>query len=57
VEKIKACKQKLSELNKYENIIKKTHVHKLIIFSKSKKKGNFETKRGIQNSILMSRQI
>jgi hypothetical protein len=24
VEKIKACKQKLSELKKYENIIKKT---------------------------------
>jgi hypothetical protein len=25
VEKIKACKQKLSELKKYENIIKKKH--------------------------------
>jgi hypothetical protein len=38
VEKIKACKQKLSELKKYENIIKKKHVKKLIIFFKSKKK-------------------
>jgi hypothetical protein len=37
--KIKACKQKLSELKKYENIIKKKHVKKLIIFFKSKKKG------------------
>ena len=37
--KIKACKQKLSELKKYENIIKKkNHVKKLIIFFKSKKK-------------------
>ena len=35
MEKIKACKQKLSELKKYENIIKKKHVKKL----KSKKKG------------------
>jgi hypothetical protein len=26
VEKIKACKEKLSELKKYENIIKKKHV-------------------------------
>jgi hypothetical protein len=38
VEKIKACKQKLSELKKYENIIKKKHVIKLINFQKSKKK-------------------
>ena len=41
MEKIKACKQKLSELKKYENIIKKKtkkHVKKLIIFFKSKKK-------------------
>ena len=30
--KIKACKQKLSELKKYENIIKKKHVTKLINF-------------------------
>jgi hypothetical protein len=30
--KIKACKQKLSELKKYENIIKKKHVKKLISF-------------------------
>ena len=37
--KIKACKQKLSELKKYENIIKKKkHVKKFIIFFKSKKK-------------------
>jgi hypothetical protein len=36
--KIKACKQKLSELKKYENIIKKKHVNKLITFLKSKKK-------------------
>ena len=36
--KIKACKQKLSELNKYENIIKKNMpVKQLIIFFKSKK--------------------
>jgi hypothetical protein len=27
VEKIKACNQKLSELKKYENIIKKKHVN------------------------------
>ena len=46
MEKIKACKQKLSELEKYENIIKKKkHVKKLIIF---------ETKRGIQNCIQIS---
>ena len=38
MEKIKACKQKLSELKKCENIIKKKHVKKLIIFLKSKKK-------------------
>jgi hypothetical protein len=38
VEKIKACKQKLSELEKYENIIKKKPVKKLIIFFKSRKK-------------------
>jgi hypothetical protein len=38
VEKIKACKQKLSELKKYENIIKKKHVSKTINkFLKSKK--------------------
>ena len=36
MEKIKACKQKLSELKKYENIVKKKHVKKLIIFLKSK---------------------
>jgi hypothetical protein len=36
--KIKACKQKLSELEEYENIIKKKHVKKLIIFLKSRKK-------------------
>ena len=30
--KLKACKQKLSELKKYENIIKKKHVKQLIIF-------------------------
>ena len=36
--KIKACKQKLRELKKYENIIKKKHVKKLIFFFKSKKK-------------------
>jgi hypothetical protein len=38
VEKIKAGKQKLSELKKYENIIKKKTCKKLIIFLKSKKK-------------------
>ena len=36
--KNKTCKQKLSELKKYDNIIKKKHVKKLIIFLKSKKK-------------------
>ena len=37
--KNKTCKQKLSELKKYDNIIKKKqHVNKLIIFLKSKKK-------------------
>ena len=30
MEKIKACKQKLSELKKYENIIKKKHASKTI---------------------------
>jgi hypothetical protein len=30
VDKIKVCKQKLSELKKYENIIKKKHVKKFI---------------------------
>ena len=38
MEKIKACKQKLSELKKYENIIKKEHVKKLINFKKSEEK-------------------
>ena len=38
MEKIKACKQKLSELKKYENIIKKNMpVKQLINFKKSKK--------------------
>jgi hypothetical protein len=32
VEKIKACKQKLSELKKYENIIKKKDVKKFKIY-------------------------
>ena len=36
--KIKACKQKLSELKKYEYIIKKKHANNLIIFLKSKEK-------------------
>ena len=46
MEKIKACKQKLSELKKYENIIKKKHVKKLIIFFKSKKKVKPLDKKG-----------
>ena len=47
MEKIKACKQKLSELKKYENIIeKKKHVKKLIIFLKSKKKVKPWDKKG-----------
>ena len=46
MEKIKACKQKLSELKKYENIIKKKHVKKLIIFFKSKKKGKPWDRKG-----------
>ena len=41
--KIKACKQKLSELKKYENIIKKKT---LIIFFKSKKKVKPWDKKG-----------
>jgi hypothetical protein len=51
VEKIKACKQKLSELKKYENIIKKNMpVKQLINFLKSKKnetlrqKGEYDDK-------------
>ena len=46
MEKIKACKQKLSELKKYENIIKKKHVKKLIIFFKSKKKSETLRQKG-----------
>ena len=47
MEKIKACKQKLSELKKYENIIKKKkHLKKLIIFLKSKKKVKPWDKKG-----------
>ena len=46
MEKIKACKQKLSELKKYEKIIKKKHVKKLIIFLKSKKKGKPRDTKG-----------
>ena len=46
MEKIKACKQKLSELKKYENIIKKKHVKKLIIFLKSKKKSETLRQKG-----------
>ena len=54
MEKIKACKQKLSKLKKYENIIKKKHVTKLIIFLKSKKMGILETKSVIKNCIQIS---
>ena len=46
MEKIKACKQKLSELKKYENIVKKKHVNKLIIFFKSKNKVKPWDKKG-----------
>ena len=63
MEKIKACKQKLSELEKYENIIKK-HVKKLIIFFKSKKKVKPWDKKGhtklysdILSLSIISRQI
>ena len=45
MDKIKACKQKLSELKKYENI-KKKHVKKLIIFLKSKKKSETLRQKG-----------
>ena len=45
MEKIKACKQKLSELRKYENIIKK-NVKKLIIYLKLKKKVKPWDKKG-----------
>jgi hypothetical protein len=48
VEKIKACKQKVSELKKYENIIKKKHVKKLIIFLKSKKESETLSKTILQ---------
>ena len=44
--KIEACKQKLNELKKYENIIKKKHVKKLIIFLKSKKKSETLRQKG-----------
>ena len=44
---MKACKQRLRELKKYENIIKKK-CKKINIFLKSKKKGNLETQRGMQ---------
>ena len=47
--KIKACKQKLSELEKYENIInkkKKKNVKKLIIFLKSRKKSETLRQKG-----------
>ena len=50
MEKIKACKQKLSELKKYENIIKKKTCKKI----KIQKKGNLETQRGIKNCIQIS---
>ena len=46
MEKIKACKQKLSELKKYENIIKKKHVKKLLIFLKSRKKSETLRQKG-----------
>ena len=46
MEKIKACKQKLSELKKYENIIKKKHVKKLINFLKSKRKSETVKQKG-----------
>ena len=47
MEKIKACKQKLSELKKYENIIKKNMpVKQLINFFKSKKKMKPWDKKG-----------
>ena len=47
MEKIKACKQKLSELKKYENIIKKKkHVKKLIFFFKFKKKSETLRQKG-----------
>ena len=55
--KIKACKQKLSELKKYENIIKKkkkTCKKIYNFFLNLKKKGNLETKRGIKNCIQIS---
>ena len=45
MKKIKACKQKLRELKKYENIIKKKHVKK-VIFLKSKKKVKPWDKKG-----------
>ena len=47
MEKIKACKQKLSELEKYENIIKKKPVKKLIIFWLENGKFEFSRKQYI----------
>ena len=46
MEKIKACKQKLSELKKYENIIKKKTCKKINNFFKSKKKVKPWDKKG-----------
>ena len=64
MEKIKACKQKLSELKKYENIRKKKHVKKLIIFLESKnkvkpwdKKGHKKLYSDILTLPIISRQI
>ena len=46
MEKIKGCKQKLSELKKIWKYYKKKHVKKLIIFFKSKKKVKPWDKKG-----------
>ena len=57
VKKIKACKQMLSELKKYENIKKNNkikHVKITIIFLKSKKKVKPLDKKGHKNCIHIS---
>ena len=46
MEKIKACKQKLSKLKKYENIIKKKTCKKINNFLKSKKKSETLRQKG-----------
>ena len=61
MEKIKACKQKLSELKKYENIIKKKHVKKILNLKKKVKPWDKKGHKTLYSDILtlpiISRQI